>query len=216
MNLAKEILTVTGALRTNGHYVYASGRHGNAYVDKKAALRNPSFRQLLCREIARRYAMSDIQTVIGPESGGAMMAPVVAHELGKLLVKDIKWAAAAKVSDGGIEVLGDDIPRVKFTRTLIVDDILTTGSSLKKVVESTARIGCRVVSACVLVNRGGVTARMISANPKIGLHLDALVTMSFGSWPASGCPLCEAGMSVDTELGHGAAYLERKAREASA
>lgn len=203
-SLAKDILDVAGALKTDGHFVYASGRHGSTYVDKKRAIEDPRLLQLLCREIARRYAMSDIQAVIGPESGGAKMAPVVAHELGMINETSVHWVSAKKVTDGGIEVANEDIARVKYLRTLIVDDILTTGSSLKRVVESSERIGCRIVSACVLVNRGGVTACGISASPKVNLHLDALVSMNLESWPAEECPLCKAGMPVNTDLGHGA------------
>ena len=201
--LARVVLDIAGALKTDGHYVYASGRHGSAYIDKKRAIDDPKLLQLLCREIARRYVMSDIEAVVGPESGGALMAPMVAHELGTFLKTSVPWAAAEKTPDGGIDVTGEGILRVKYLRTLIVDDILTTGSSLKKVVESTERIGCRIVSACVLVNRGGVTARDICASPKVNLHLDALATMSLTSWAPDACPLCEAGIPVDTDLGHG-------------
>jgi len=201
--LAEDILDVAGALKTDGHYVYASGRHGSAYVAKKRAIEDPKLLRLLCREIAGRYVMSDIEAVVGPETGGAKIAEVVAEELGRRIGRTVPWAAAKKQSDGGIEVVGADIARVKYLRTLIVDDILTTGSSLKKVVESSERIGCRIVAVCVLVNRGGVTARAVSASPKVNLHLDALVTMSLESWPADGCPLCKAGVPVNVDLGHG-------------
>lgn len=206
MSNAEDILAEAGALKTNGHYVYSSGRHGSAYIDKKAAINNPAFLSKLAFEIARRFTMDDIGVVIGPETGGAIMSAHVAHHLSRLTCLSVNYATARKTLKGGIELEGDDLRKAHHRRALIVDDILTTGESLRKTIKASTQIGCHIVGACVLVNRGGVTASRIEGDTGVkNLYLDALVSMNLESWLAEDCALCAQGVPINTDLGHGTA-----------
>lgn len=202
MSVAEDILVQADALKT-GHFQYASGRHGRVYIDKNAATSDGSLLNLLTLEIARRFVMDDIGVVIGPATGGAIMAVYVAHHLSKLTSQSVAFARADKTIEGHLELSEEEIRKARHLRALVVDDILTTGGSLQKTIRASTLIGCRVVGACVLVNRGGVTASQVEGDTGVkNLHLDALVSMDLESWSADECPLCKQGVPMNTDLGH--------------
>src|SRR5256886_5839251 len=67
---------------SNGHFVLSSGRHSNEYWEKFRLLEWPCITEQLCRQIAVRYERRSIQSVIGPTTGGALLAQEVARQLG--------------------------------------------------------------------------------------------------------------------------------------
>lgn len=76
-----EILKSTGALLTDDHFVYASGRHGDAYVNKDALYLNPLEIGYLCGDIAQHFTIEGIEydIVVGAEKGGIIIAQWVAY-----------------------------------------------------------------------------------------------------------------------------------------
>ena len=127
--------------------------------------------------------------------------------------RECKDACVAKMRDW-------DRERVKFARlvckygifagvwrVLVVEDILTTGGSVKKVIEATRAIGGEVVGLGVLCNRGGITSHDVGDVPK----LFALVNVTLESWTEAECPLCAKGIPINTDVGKGRDFLARKA-----
>src|SRR6266516_8187089 len=110
---------------SNGHFVLSSGRHSDEYWEKFRLLEWPRVTQQLCKQIAERYWGGALSAVIGPTTGGALLAQEVARQL------DTRCLLAEPASKGGRElrrgfVLGP------AERVLVVDDVLTTGLSLRE------------------------------------------------------------------------------------
>ena len=91
-------------------------------------------------------------------------------------------------------------------KVLVVEDILTTGGSAKKVVEAVRACGGEVVGLGVLCNRDNVKAEDVGDVPE----LFALTNVQMESWPEKECPLCIEGVSINTEVGKGREYLDKK------
>src|SRR5437764_5277714 len=66
---------------SNGHFVLSSGRHSNEYWEKFRLLEWPRVTEQLCNQIVSRHKQTDIEAVIGPTTGGALLAQEVARQL---------------------------------------------------------------------------------------------------------------------------------------
>jgi orotate phosphoribosyltransferase len=84
--------------------------------------------------------------------------------------------------------------------------VLTTGGSVKKVIEVVRSLGGRVVGLGALCNRGGITAEDVGNVPK----LQALVSINLEAWEPNDCPLCKQNVAINTNVGKGREFLERQ------
>ena len=88
----------------------------------------------------------------------------------------------------------------------VVVDIVTTGGSVKKVIDCVLAEGGKVVAACAMVNKDP-----LNINPKfMGVPFDYLTVLGMDVWDEKDCLLCKEGVPINTTLGHGRAYLEKK------
>lgn len=203
------LLAEVGALITNDHLVYTSGRHGSSYVNKDALYPHTAATSAVCAQIARHFATAAIEAVAGPAIGGVIMAQWTAYHLSVLTGSEVLAVYAEETTEGAVKrrVLrrGYDA-LVRGRRTLVVEDVLTTGGSARQTVEAVCEAGGEVVAVGALCNRGGVTAEQIGAPA-----LYALVELSLESYAPEACPLCAAGVPINTRIGKGAAW--RAARD---
>jgi len=198
------ILRAVGAIR-RGHFVYTSGLHGDTYIDKRAIYHYKTAVAKLCEEMASRFADTNIEVVIGPEQG----AITLANQVSRLLSKEHRHVAvvhAKKDGNGGFRIQPTDIPFVRGKRVLIVEDVITTGSSLKKVVEVTRVVGGEMIGAISIVNRGKVRASDVGDIP----ILHHLLWLELEAYPPETCQLCRRGIPINTDVGHGKEFLARK------
>lgn len=206
---ASALFRDSGALLTDGHFVYSSGRHGSVYVSKEAIFRDPLATSELCRAIADRFIDADIDVVAGPLPGGAFMSQWVAYRMMQeknAPARKIEAVFTEKDPDGSTMVLKRGYAeRMPGKRVLIVDDILTTGGTLAKVIGAVRKASGTIVASAVLYNRGALSQEDIPGSPL----LYSLIEDCQESWSPDDCPLCRAGKTVNTDLGHGAAYLRR-------
>ena len=88
---------------------------------------------------------------------------------------------------------------VRGKKVLVIEDLTTTGGSVKKVVKSVRAAGGEVAAVCVMVNRNPkeVTSETIDA------PFDSLGVMEVESYAPEECPLCKAGASINISVGHG-------------
>lgn len=93
---------------------------------------------------------------------------------------------------------------------LVVEDILTTGGSVKKVVAAVRKIGGEVVGVAALCNRGGVTPEQLGDVPK----LKALININLDAFEESDCPLCKGDIPINVSVGKGAEFLKEKGKPA--
>lgn len=199
---ALSMLQKCGAFRS-GHFVYTSGRHGGVYVAKDALLASPEDLHELCYRMADRFILDKVDVVAGPAVAAAVISQVVAYQLGRLSGRPVRATYADKTAKGGFEFRRGYAPIVRGRRVLVVEDLVTTGGSLMKVVEAVRGVGGEVVGAGVLCNRGKVAAADIGDVPK----LVSLAEIELTSWAASECFLCKQGVPIDTEHGHGKEFL---------
>jgi orotate phosphoribosyltransferase len=178
-----EMLRASGALK-QGHFVLSSGRHSDQYVEKFDLLRQPKATSEICRFIADRFRDQEIDVVVGPTTGGVILAFEVARQLGVAAA----YAERSDKSDAEREFRRGTIFPPSM-RVLVVDDILTTGGSMRETLTALGRHPVEVAGLAVLVDRSGGKA-------DLGLPYLALVTMDIATWDASDCPLCERGEPV--------------------
>src|SRR5437763_376306 len=131
---------------SNGHFVLSSGRHSDEYWEKFRLLEWPRVTEQLCRQIASRNKQSSIEAVIGPTTGGALLAQEVARQL------DTRCLLAEPAPDGGRELRRGFVLHPS-ERVLIVDDVLTTGLSLRETLQALEGYRPHIVGIEVLIDR---------------------------------------------------------------
>jgi orotate phosphoribosyltransferase len=172
-----------------GHFVYTSGRHGADYLEKFRILENPSATSALCAMIAERFRLLRPQLVAGPTIGGVILAYEVARQLGLNAVYAERGEAGGRTLRRSFEVE----PK---TRVLVVDDVVTTGGSLREMVTCVQDAGGEVIGIGVLADRtGGEVATEVP--------FFACLTLDFPSYAPADCPLCQAGIPVSAPRGSG-------------
>ncbi|MBI4093929.1 orotate phosphoribosyltransferase [Candidatus Kaiserbacteria bacterium] len=197
-----DLLQKVGAFRS-GHFVFTSGRHSDSYVNKDALYPYTHDTSRLSEAMAERFAKHKIDTVVGPAIGAAILSQWVAYHLTKMRGIEVYGAYADKDGQGGFVLKRGYDAIVRGKRVLVVEDLTTTGGSIKKVVETVRGAGGEVVGAIAIVNRGGVTRKEVG-NPA---EFQALVTLDLESWDAADCELCKKGIPVNTDIGHGREFM---------
>lgn len=173
-----------------GHFVYTSGRHGADYLEKFRILEDPAATAELAAMIADHFRPSRVDLVAGPTVGGVILAYEVANQLGVKAVYAERGAAGGRVLRRGFEV-----PR--GARALVVDDIVTTGGSLRQMLDCIRDATGEVIGVGVLGDRTG-------GRPGVDVPFFACLTVDFPSYPPASCPLCQAGIPIEAPRGSGA------------
>lgn len=199
-----DILQKVGAFRS-GHFVYTSGRHGDSYVNKDALYTHTHDLSKLCRGVAEKLAKAGIEAVTGPAVGGAILSQWVAYHLTDITGHEVYATFADKDGQGGFVIKRGYEKIVSGKKTLVMEDLTTTGGSLKKVVEMARTQGADVVAAVVICNRGNVTKEDVG-NPK---EFISLVHLDLDSWIEGECELCNSNIPVNTDIGHGRDFVAR-------
>jgi orotate phosphoribosyltransferase len=169
---------------SNGHFVLSSGRHSDEYWEKFRLLEWPQVTEELCQQITARYREAAIEAVVGPTTGGALLAQEVARQL------HTRCLLAEPAQQGSREL------RRGFTlrpgeRVLIVDDVLTTGLSLRETLAAIGPYRAQVMGIEVLIDRSGGAALAQFEPP-----CSAVFTVSAHTYAPGECPLCAEGVPV--------------------
>ena len=168
----------TGAL-LEGHFVYTSGRHGNRFLQASRVLQYPEQTERLCRALAETVAGEGVELVVGPATGGIILSYETARQL------NCRAAFTEKDGDGAMS-MRRGFRLEKGTKIYVVEDIVTTGGSVRKTVEHLRSRGGEVVGVGVLIDRS-------SGRASFDCAYRALAELELESWPPETCPLCAAG-----------------------
>ena len=201
-----DLLERVGAFR-KGHFVYTSGRHGDTYINKDAIYPYTRDTSTLCRAIAERFKDSGIDVVVGPAVGAAILSQWVAYHLSEMNGRDVLSVYADKDGAGGFILKRGYDKLSAGKKALVVEDLMTTGGSVKKVMSALQNIGAKVVGVGVVCNRGGVTTNDIGASKLI-----SLVNVQLDSWEEAECQLCERKIPVNTDIGHGREFVASRGK----
>lgn len=209
---AYAILEYANAVMKDGHFVYQKGDHGPAYVNKDRIYLYPKLVSRLCELIAIQFKDHNIEAVVAPAMGALMLSTWTAYHLTEITGRQVIATYADKkdkAAGGGFEIRRGYNFEIAGKRTLVVEDILNSGDTAQQVVRVAREVGAQVVALGALCNRGDSTAETIDVG-----ELFALVNVKMDKYPADNCPLCQKGVAINTNVGHGADFLAKQAAKA--
>jgi len=171
-----EMFKMAGAIK-GGHFLLSSGLHSPVYWEKFRILQYPHYTEKLCRFISQHFRDQKIDVVAGPTTGGIILAFETASQLG------VRNIFAEK--EGEIRVFRRDFEIADGEHVLIVDDILTTGSSVRETINAVAKLGGIIVGVGVLVDRS-------EQNMNFDCPFFSCLRAPTIAYSPEECPLCAA------------------------
>ena len=180
-----DMFRASGAL-LEGHFVYASGRHGSQFIQAARVMQYPEDLERLCKSLAEPFRSSRVDLVVGPAAGGIVLAYETARQLG------CRGAFVEKDGAGGM-ALKRGFALEPGTRVLLVEDIVTTGGSVRKAMEHLRARGAEVVGVGVLIDRS-------SGEAHFDCPFHALATLDMQSYAPDDPEVAKlAGPAVDPD-----------------
>jgi orotate phosphoribosyltransferase len=170
-----------GAL-LRGHFQLASGRHADTYIEKFRILQWPDITGEMCRRIAEHFR-GQADVVVGPTTGGIILSYETARHLGlRSLIAEKHDEGPGREFKRGFEIGPGD-------HALVVDDVLTTGGSIRDVIDAVRARGATVAGVGVLVDRAG-------GKVDFGVPFFACLSVDVASWDPAECGLCGDGVPL--------------------
>lgn len=167
-----------GAL-LEGHFNLSSGRHSNRFIQKFRILEDPAVVEPVARKIAEAFRDDRPTVVVSAAVGGIILGYEVARALGTKAIFVEKEA--------GVPVLRRSFQLGPNDRALIVEDVVTTGGSVREVIGVVRKSGAGIVGVGAIVQRG---------EADFGLPSLALLSMPIVSYDPSECPQCARGEPI--------------------
>lgn len=161
-----------------GHFLLTSGRHSDRYMQCAKIFQNAKYSVPLCAELAEKYKNDNVEVVIGPAIGAIQMAYEVGKQLG---VKNI-----FAERENGEMTLRRGFTIEKGQRVLVVEDVVTTGGSVREVIDLVKENGGTVVGVGSIVDRTG-------GKIDFGVPYKSAFSMDITSYEADECPICKTG-----------------------
>ncbi|MDO8658662.1 MAG: phosphoribosyltransferase family protein [Candidatus Levybacteria bacterium] len=199
-----DIIKKTNALITDSHFVGTSGKHMPMYINKDAIYPHTKEVSRIGKLFAEKVKDYDIDVVAAPALGGIVLSQWTAYHLSKIKKKNILGVYTEKTPEKDqIFTRGYD-KFVKGKRVFVVEDLTTTGGSVKKVINSVKKAGGKVVAVGVMLNRDPQNINSKS----IGAPFYPLAELKVEAYDPKECPLCAKNIPINTTVGHGKKYLE--------
>ena len=198
-----EILKQVGAILGPSHFVGTSGRHMELYLNKDALYLHTIETSTVGEMFAAKFKDRGVEVVVGPALGGIILSQWAAYHLSRETGRDVLAVYTEKDAEKNqIFTRGYD-KVVKGKKVLVVEDLVTTGGSVKKAVDSVRGAGGEVVAVCVMVNRDPAQV----TDEAVGAPLESLGVYEVPSYDPGDCPLCRKHIPINTEVGHGKKFL---------
>ncbi len=176
-----ESILIADEALLEGHFLLRSGMHSSRYLQCAKILQHPDHSEAVAKALAAKLKGASVDVVLGPATGGIIVAYELARALG------CRSIFAERVDDAftlrrGFEILpGESV--------VITEDVITTGGAAQEVVELIKKAGATCLAVAALVNRSG-------KNPfPVPFHY--LYELQAPTWDASECPLCKEGKPVE-------------------
>jgi len=182
MNRVEEILREAGALM-EGHFVLTSGRHAGKYMQCARVLQKPAYVEEIVGMLTDEHGLDEegIDFVVAPAVGAIVFGYELAREVGAV-------SLFTERVDGKMTLRrGFEIPA--GARVLVAEDVVTTGGSVREVIEVVGACGAEVVGVALIVDRSGGAV-------DFGVPKFAGFTTAIESFEGDDCPLCAKGMEV--------------------
>ncbi len=188
-----EILKRTGAYQSNDHILLPSGHHTGEFIEKTLVTTEPSFTEGLGAVIAKHFAQWPVDIVLSTGPGALILSHCVAraHPSRPILIYGTKGMVAGKRR---VTLLAEFQRLFRpGTKVLLIEDLVSTGTTLKLLIELVEHLGGQVVGIGALWRR---TKRAEVA----GKSVFSLVSRDFPIYPPEACPLCKKGIPLNEEF----------------
>lgn len=176
----KEVLSILKEKQAvlEGHFILTSGRHADTYIQCARILQDPKTTSLLISELLKDMGDLEVDLVIGPATGGI----IIAYEAGRQLGVN----AIFTERENGKMILrrGFEIP--KGAKVLVVEDVVTTGGSVQEVLDVVKQKGGQVAAVGLLADRTG-------GKIDFGVPTYRIFSKEIQSYEPENCPLCKEG-----------------------
>ncbi len=146
-----EIFMSSGALM-EGHFLLTSGRHSPSYFQCAKVLQYPKYLSLFANELTKKFESIEIETVISPAVGGIVIGTEVGRQLGVRTIFSERKDGKMTLRRGFSVKTGEKI--------LIVEDVITTGSSVKEVQQLVEQSGGEIVGVTTIVDRSNGVVKL--------------------------------------------------------
>ena len=180
---SEEILSVfkeTGAL-LEGHFLLTSGLHSNRYFQCAKVLQYPWHAEKLCMELSEQLRDMKPDVVVSPAVGGIIVGQETARHL--------KSRSVFMEREEGRMTLRRGFEIGAGERVIVIEDVTTTGGSVKEVIQAAGYSGGRVVAVGALVDRSG-------GRIDFGVPYMSLLRMYVVTYQPDQCPLCRDSKPV--------------------
>ncbi len=175
-------LEARGAI-LNGHFRLSSGRHSNRFVQKFRILEDPVLVERVAAELAVHARALAVTVVVSAAVGGIVLGYETARQLGTLAIFVEK--------ENGVPALRRGFALGANDRAFVVEDVVTTGGSVREVLDVVRARGATAAGVGIIVSR---------AHVDVGLPTTALLDLPIDSFDPARCPQCAAGEPI-TEPG---------------
>ena len=158
-----------------GHFILSSGLRSPVFLQKARVVMYPEKTERLCRALAakiRAAGLGPIDFVVAPAVGGIVPGYETARQLGVRAV----WVER---EDGVFRLRRFELP--EGARVVVVEDIVTTGLSIREAIAAISGLGATVVAAACLIDRSAGAA-------DVGVPLIALADYKVPAYPADQLP----------------------------
>lgn len=176
-----DILKDAGVL-LEGHFLLTSGKHSDRYLQCAKIFQDTKYSEVLCKDLAQKFKDNEIDLVVGPAVGAVIMAYEVSRQLG---VRNF----FTERDNNGKMTLRRNFEIKKGERVLVVEDVVTTGGSVKEVLELLKESDAEVVGVGSIVDRTG-------GKIDFGYPYKSVLSVDVLAYEASDCPLCKEGLPI--------------------
>ncbi len=166
-------LVARGAV-LDGHFRLSSGRHSNRFVQKFRILEEPAVVERVAAALAEHADGATI--VVSAAVGGIVVGYETARQLGT------KGIFVEK--EGGLPTLRRGFHLDANDRVFVVEDVVTTGGSVREVLDVVRARGAAIAGVGVIVRRDPID---------FGVPTHALLDLPIASYAPEECPSCRRG-----------------------
>lgn len=174
-----DILQETGAL-LQGHFLLTSGRHSDRYIQCARVFQHPLYAEEICRALAEKCLPLQPDLCIGPALGGI----IIAYETARAL--NVRGLFAER-DQNGIMTLRRGFEIKPRERVLVLEDVVTTGGSVREVIDVVKQWGGEVCGV-------GAVADRSNGKVDFGVPFHALIRLEINAYEPETCPLCREGI----------------------
>lgn len=193
----RQIFEQNGVIK-EGHFELRSGSHSDVYFDKAQIWSNSEATMEICAMFAGSFRSRGIEVVIGPETGGTKLAQGTSKILSDITGREISGLSAKKDGEGGFVLNEHTREAIRGKRVLVLEDNITTGGSVKKVIDVVRSFGGEIIGVGVICNRGDVKPEDIGVG-----NMDVLINVNASEWSKDECPSCKVNIPIDITVGAG-------------